>query len=215
VTALAIRVEEALPLRPSASPHLIFRLGLEDPSPGSIGSILLQCQIRIEPQLRTYDAAGRGRLFDLFGAPEQWGRTLRSLYWTQIQVVVPGFRARTTLPLAIPCPLDWSAAATKYFEGLEDGDVPLTFQFSGTVFRSDEAGSLEVCPIPRDLESTFRLPVRVWKELVERTHPRTRWLDLEPSVFDRLKEYKRRSGVEDWSAALARLLEGAESRSAP
>jgi hypothetical protein len=215
VSSLAIRVEDATPLHPAASPHLSFRLGFEDPGPGNVESILLQCLIRLEPQQRTYDAASRGRLFDLFGFPEQWGRTLRSLYWTQAQVVVPGFRQRTTLDLAIPCPLDVHAAATKYFEGLKDGEIPMTFQFSGTVFRSADGGPLQVRPIPRDREATFRLPIRVWKDLMDRFRPRTKWLELDPGVLNRLSEYKRRSGVEDWNLALGRLLDGAESRSSP
>ena len=40
----------------------------------------------------------------------------------------------TTVPLAVPLTYDLDIAATKYFHGLADGEVPLLLLFSGTVF---------------------------------------------------------------------------------
>ena len=47
---------------------------------------------------------------------------------------VPAFTGSTTATLTIPCTLDLDVAATKYFHGLDDGDIPLLFLFSGSVF---------------------------------------------------------------------------------
>ena len=55
---------------------------------------------------------------------------------------VPGFEGSTTVDLQVPCTFDFNVAATKYFEGLSDGDIPLRMMFSGTVFYADEEGAL-------------------------------------------------------------------------
>jgi len=115
------------------SPHLVFRLAVdqEDAPPVEIDTVLLHVQIRIEPQLRKYDVPTRMRLFDLFGEPEQWSRTLHGMLWTHADVVVPRFTGRTTVTLHVPCTFDFNIAATRYFDGLTEGDVPLTLLFSG------------------------------------------------------------------------------------
>ena len=48
-------------------------------------------------------------------------------------VVVPPFNGRTWW-IAVPCTFDFNVAATKYFAGLEEGELPLDLLFSGTVF---------------------------------------------------------------------------------
>ena len=41
---------------------------------------------------------------DLFGEPERWGQTLRSLLWTHASVVVPSFQGNTMADLHVPAP---------------------------------------------------------------------------------------------------------------
>ena len=48
--------------------------------------------------------------------------------------MVPGFTGSTELDLPVPLTYDMEIGATRYFAGLEDGEVPLLLLFSGTVF---------------------------------------------------------------------------------
>jgi hypothetical protein len=52
------------------------------------------------------------------------------------------------LDLSVPCTFDFNVAATKYFYGIESGDVPLMFLFNGAVFYEDNDGRLQLGPIP-------------------------------------------------------------------
>jgi hypothetical protein len=97
-------------------------------------------------------------------------------------------------------------AANKYFYALEEGEVPLVLLFSGTVFHESEEGGLQVAQISWEKETTFRLPVRVWEEMMQRYYPNSAWLCLRKDVFDRLYQYKSRNGVPTWEQVLENLL---------
>ena len=99
------------------------------------------------------------------------------------------------------------AWATKYFAGLEGGEVPLCLQFSGTVFYENREGALQVAQIPWSAEARYRLPVGVWKEAIARSFPGAAWLRLRQDVFDRLAAYKARGTHPTWEAAIEELLE--------
>jgi hypothetical protein len=117
--------------------------------------------------------------------------------------------------LPVPCTFDFNVAATKYFSALDDGDVPLYFLFSGTIFHADEDGALQVAPISWEKEANFQLPVRVWKEMMDLYYPNTAWLCLQKDVFDRLYQYKMRRGDPTWEQALDRLLGQAGTQVTP
>ena len=103
--------------------------------------------IQIEVAKRRYTPEEQAGLRDLFGEPERWGQTLKPLLWTNTSAVVPRFTGEATVDLQVPCTFDFSVATTKYFNGLEDGEIPVLLMFSGTVFYADEEGSLRVAPI--------------------------------------------------------------------
>jgi len=63
--------------------------------------------------------------------------------------------------------------------------------------------------VPWDREANFRLPVSVWKEMMEMHFPNTAWLCLRRDVFERLYQYKVRHGIPTWEEAINRAL-GAE-----
>ena len=127
------------------------------------------------------------------------------MLWTHVQTVVPSFRGSTSIELQTPCTFDFNVAATKYFYGLEDGEIPLCFMFSGTVFQADENGLLQVSPIAWDKETRFRLPVQMWRDMMESHYPNTAWLCLERHAFDRIYQYKIQNGIPTWEQALDRL----------
>jgi hypothetical protein len=83
-------------------------------------------------------------------------------------------------------------------------------QFSGSIFYGDKDGLLQVTPIPWDKEVHFRLPVKLWRELMDSYYPGVAWLCLERDAFDRLHRYKTEHGIPTWELALENLLRGVE-----
>ncbi len=216
---LNFEVERAEAVAHAASPLLNFKLKITDAAGSEalpIPAVALRCQIRIEPTRRPYVADERERLRDLFGEPARWGQTLRSMLWTHTNVVVTPFTGQTVVDLPVPCTYDFNLAATKYFYVLEDGEVPLCLLFSGTIFQSDkEGGGLQVCQIPWEKETNFRLPVSVWKEMMNHYFPNVAWLCLPQEVFEQLYLFKSRLGLPTWEQALERLLDAAGERAMP
>lgn len=203
---LTFAVESAEAVRYAAAPTIAF--GLEISSDGDVRSMMLQAQIRIAAPDRAYDDAAQERLRDLFGPPEGWGRTLRSLLWTHATLLVPPFSDTTTVEMPIACTYDFEVAAAKYLHALEDGDVPLEFLFSGTVFYPGAGGALQTARLSWESEAPFRMPVAVWKEAVERAFPGSAWLRVHRELFDRLAAYRARRTLPTWDAVVEELLEG-------
>ena len=196
---------EAVPF--TAAPLLAFKLRLINRDVEQvIQSVALRCQIQIEATRRKYVAKEQEKLLDLFGQPERWSRTLRSMLWTHASVIVTPFAGSTDIDLPVPCSFDFNVAAAKYFAGLEDGEVPLSLMFSGTIFYESEGG-LQVEQIPWDREAKYRLPVIVWKEMMDIYYPNTAWLCLRRDLFDRLSRYKMDLGIPTWEQALEKLLD--------
>jgi hypothetical protein len=117
--------------------------------------------------------------------------------------------------LTVPCSGDFCLAATKYFEALDGGDLPLCFLFSGTIFHEADDGGLQVAQIPWEKETTYRLPVATWRELMETYYPNCAWLLLRRDVFEGLARYKNRQGLITWEQAMERLLAAAEEPATP
>lgn len=217
---LNFQVEGGEPQRFAAAPLLLFKLRITEVVPAGreptpIHSIVLRCQIRIEPARRRYSAAEQERLLDVFGTPERWGQTLRPFLWTRIDVLVPPFTGDTRADLPTPCSYDFSLAATKYFDALQEGDIPLCFLFSGTIFYRTDAQALQVGQISWEKEASFRLPAATWRELMDLYYPNSVWLGLRKDVFDRLNEYRSRQGLPTWEQTLERLLTAAEGQVKP
>lgn len=196
----------------AASPHINFKLRITNSNPAeTIHSIGLRSQIQIEVTRRRYPKHEQEKLRDLFGEPERWSQTLKNLLWTHVQVNVPAFHGSTLLDVPVPCTFDFNIGATKYFYGLSDGEVPLNFLFSGTIYYSQHPGEmLQVAPIPWDKEAQFRLPIRVWREMMDTYYPQTAWICLRRDVFERCYEYKVRHGIPTWEQLLERMLEAEE-----
>ncbi len=91
----------------------------------------------------------------MFGEPDRWGPTLRNMLWTHVsRDTIPPFQKETVVEIPVPCTFDFNVAATKYFHGLSEGDLPLNFLFSGTAFYQSEPGAaLQVAPISWEKES--------------------------------------------------------------
>jgi hypothetical protein len=208
---LAIAVEEASAVPFALAPTIAFGLRVVNADPQeAIHTVVLRCQIQIEVTRRRYSAPDQERLRDLFGEPERWGQTLRSMLWTHASTVVPAFTGSTSFQLQVPCTFDFNVAATKYFNGLADGEIPLCLMFSGTIFYEDQAGAMQVAPISWDKETRFRLPLKIWKEMMELYYPGSTWMCLRRDVFEQLQDYKVRHGIPTWEEAIQRILAEAE-----
>ena len=202
---------EAVPY--SAAPLLALKLGIKNSNPKeSIRAIMLQSQIQIEATRRHYASGEQAGLLDLFGTPDRWSQTLRSTLWTHAHANVGPFSSETTVDLPVPCTFDFNIAATKYFNALEGGEVPICLLFSGTVFYDDVTRGLQIAQIPWSKEARYRLPVEVWKKVMDLYYPNTAWLALRRDVFDRLHEFKMLCGLPTWEQAMERLLAQADEK---
>jgi hypothetical protein len=201
----AIESAEALPF--AAVPTIAFQLRVNTLlAQEAIQSVALRCQIQIEATRRPYSIDEKGSLRDLFGDPDRWGQTLRTLLWTHSNITIPDFSGSILVTVPVVCTFDFNVAAAKYFHSLQDGDVPLCFQFSGTIFYPDSDGTLQIAQIGWDKEARFRLSARVWQDMMEHYYPNSAWLRLERDTFERLYAYKRQQSFATWEQTLDSLL---------
>jgi hypothetical protein len=207
---LAFAVEDGGVLDHAAVPTLRFALRVE--STGEVRSLSLNVQLRIAATQRAYSDAEEEGLRELFGAPVQWGRSLRSLHWTNLAVQVPAFSGSTVVELPVTCTYDLEVAAAKYLNALEGGEVPLEFLFGGTLFYAGPDGRLQVRPIAWSQEAQYRLPASVWREMMDRHFPGSAWLRLQRDTFDRLQAYRARKAHLSWDDAVDALLSDARER---
>ena len=191
----------------SALPLLIFKMRITNEiEVEQIQNVNLKCQIMLSVTRRRYNAGEKARLRELFGEPERWRETLRTFLWTHVTTVVPRFSGSTIVDLPVPCSYDFEVVSTKYFDALEDGEIPLNFLFSGTIFYEGEAGNLQIGQISWSKEANYRLPVALWKKVIDTHFPNTAWIRLQKDVFDQLYQYKMTHGLITWEQVLERLL---------
>jgi hypothetical protein len=203
--ALDFAVASVEALRPSAAPTLRFTLAL-DAGAAEVRSVLLDVQVQIAATRRRYDDAERIQLADLFGAPERWGETLRTLPWLRATLVVAPFAGRTTAQLDVPCTYDFEVAAARYLAALRGGEVPLELLLSGTVFHGGAGGAMQVSRIGWDRELRLRLPVATWRAAIDQHFPQAAWLRLDRAAFDRLAVFRAQRALPSWEAVVEELL---------
>lgn len=205
MSALAIEVA-GLRVEPyAAQPTLVFELAVDEGSGAPVHALALRCQIRLEPQRRGYDEAEREGLVELFGPTSQWGESLRSFLWANTSLVVPSFRGATKVDLPLACSYDLEVAASKYLHALRDGSVPLRLLFSGTAF-TGPPGAVQMEPVSWSLEAPCRLPVALWREMMDRYFPGAGWLRLRRETLDALGRAKAERASASWDELLEALL---------
>jgi hypothetical protein len=210
---LVFAVEDAAVLRHAAAPTLAFRVRV-DAGAATVRSLMLAMQVRIDVTRRAYDAPTQERLVELFGEPSRWGQTLRSLLWTHATALVPPFTGRAVVEVPLSCTYDFDVAAAKYLHAVRDGEVPLLFLFSGTVFYAGPAG-LQVARIGWDSEAGYRMPAGLWREMMDHYFPGSGWLRLGADTFDRLYAFKARRALASWDEAVEALLAAAGDEGGP
>jgi hypothetical protein len=204
--------------RYAATPTVTFSLTITESTGVQVHAIALRCQIRIEPHRRRYTPAEAQRLHDLFGDTSRWAETVKPIQLATVTTMVPTFTAVTEADLPVPCTYDLEVASARYLQGLDDGTIPLLLLFSGTVFLANGDGfSVEL--VPWSAEASYRMPVTVWRELVDMHFPGSAWLRCRRETLDALSAFKARRALPTWDATLAALLaeagQGQEPGGAP
>ncbi len=206
---LQFQVENVAPRGNAATPQLTFKLRITNTvKDEAVQSMLLRCQIQIEPVRRRYTPQEQRRMLELFGEPERWSKTLRPLSWENLTVSVPGFSGSTVVELFVPCSFDFNVAMTKYAYGLEAGELHTSLLFSGTAFFQGRAG-LQIMQIPWSSEARYAVPVRTWRQAVDAFYPDNAWIALRRETFDQLYDYKTRHGIPSWEQVFQRMLNSA------
>ena len=193
----------------AVSPSMSLTLRIAETTGVKVDAIALRCQIRIEPTRRRYSDAEAERLNDLFGDTQRWADTLKPLQFTTVSMMVPGFTGSTELDLPIMLSYDLEIGSTRYFAGLEDGEIPLLLLFSGTVFSAPD-GRLQVQQVPWSKEASYRLPVGIWREAIEAHFPNSAWIRMSLQTLDALQQFKTRQALPTWDATITALLKQAD-----
>jgi hypothetical protein len=147
-------------------------------------------------------------LTELFGETPRWGDTLRPFLWTNVSLTIPGFIGQAEVDLPITCTYDFEIVSTKYMHSLDDGEIPIVLMFSGTVFGRSAAG-LNAAPVSWSEEASYRLPVQLWRDMMDLYFPNTGWLRLRRETLDSLQRYKAERALLSWDETFERLLKEA------
>jgi hypothetical protein len=193
-------------VRHAAAPMLALDLKVSEPSGRPVYMIALTIQLMIDPARRRYDDATRAKLVELFGEPERWAMTTRSLVWCQLDVLVPAFTGSTVVTVPIQCSFDMELAAAKYLHSLPDGEAPLALHFNGTIYYPGDEGRLQMVLVPWTKSIDFRMPVSVWRNTVEHYYPKTGWVALHTETLEALQLAKLDRGLATLDACVRTLL---------
>lgn len=204
---LEFAVLDARPIKYAAAPMLTLDLQVSETGGREVYMVALTIQLMIDPARRRYDDATRERLIELFGAPERWAVTTRSLVWAKLDVVVPAFTGSTIVSVPIACHYDLELAAAKYLHSLPDGEVPLALHFNGMVYYPEPDGRLQMVLIPWSKSIDFRMPVSVWHETIEHYYPGTAWIAVRSQTFEALQKEKLERGLATLDACIADMLD--------
>jgi hypothetical protein len=199
--------------RYAATPQLVLRLRLREHTGTRVHALALRCQISIQPQARDYSTGEKELLRDLFGAAERWQHTLRPLHLSTLSITVPGFTDTHDIDVPLPVTYDIEVAWAHYLDVLCDGELPLLLMFSGTVFTTHDGG-FGIHQLPWSSECSHRMPVTVWRALMDAHFPDATWLRLDRGLRHELARYKADAALPTFDAALRALLAHA-GRSAP
>jgi len=209
VSELVFDCVDAGPDPYAAAPTVVFRLRIAETTGQPIGGIMLRAQLRIEPLKRRYADVEADRIKDLFGERSRWGDTMKPLQFANVTQMVPAFSGSVEVDVPVPLTYDFDVATAKYFHGLEDGEIPFIILFSGTALL-DRQGSLAIEQIPWHKETTYRLPVSVWRAVMDLHYPDSTWLRIRRDTLDNLQRFKSRLTLPTWDDTIEVLLRMAE-----
>lgn len=194
--------------RSAAGPAVALDLLVDDGTGRRVHTVALRVQVRIDPRPRRYTGVETARLTDVFGEPDRWGDTLNPLQLATVPVLTPSFVGSVVVPVSIPLTYDLDVAAARYLHALDEGGIPLTLLFAGTLFYAGDDG-VQVGPVPWHEEAQHRLPVALWRAAMDEFFPGGGWVRLRRDTLDRLAAFRSANTLLTWDDALERLLKEA------
>lgn len=213
MTELSFACLDVQPERYAVAPTLLFRLRVNAAAEQRVRAVALRCQIRIEPQRRGYTEPEAERLLELFGERGRWGDTLKPFQFANTSTVVASFTGSIDVDVSVPCTYDMEVAAGRYFQGLEDGEIPFILLFSGTVFKDGEK-ALWIEQVPWHAECRYRMPVTLWRDMMDMHFPGSGWLRLRRDTIDALADFRAARALPTWDDAVIAVLDAARDRAA-
>jgi hypothetical protein len=201
------------PERYGMAPTLLFRLRVNAAAGQRVRAVALRCQIRIEPARRGYGEQEAERLLELFGERGRWGDTVKPFQFANTSTVVASFTDSIEVDISVPCSYDMEVTAGRYFHALEDGEIPFILLFSGTIFGDGENG-LWIEQVPWHAEARYRMPVAVWRDMMDSHFPGSGWLRLRRDTIDALAEFRANRALPTWDDAIIAVLDVARERTA-
>lgn len=208
MTALAFEILGSHAEPHAAVPTIVFRLRVTEATGGKVHALALRCQIRIEPQRRRYGSDEEERLYELFGDTPRWGSSVRPFLWTHVSTTLGGFTGALEFDLPVECTYDFEVAGAKYLHALSGGEIPLLMLFSGTAFTQGESG-FSAEPVSWDREASYRMPVSVWRDMMDMYFPNSAWVRVRRDTLDDLQRYRAEQALPTWDQAFERLLKNA------
>ncbi len=208
---LSYKCIDVQPERYAAAPTLLFRLRIDAESGKRVRAIALRCQIRIEPARRGYGDKEAEKLLELFGERGRWGDTLNPFQFANTSTVVPSFNDWIELDITVPCTYDMEVTAGRYFHALENGEIPFILLFSGTIFGDGENG-MWIEQVPWHAEARYKMPVAVWREMMDMHFPGSGWLRLRRDTIDALANVRATHALPTWDDAIMTVLDKAGER---
>ena len=151
------------------------------------------------------------QLYDQFGGTSQWIDSLHPFLWTHVSTAVPPFVGSTEVDLPDRLYLRFRGCRGRLPRSLADGEIPLVLLFSGTVFSRGPNG-LSVEPIPWDVETSYRMPVALWRQAMDTYFPNSSWLRVDRHTFLALRRFRAERGLPTWDQVAEQLLAAAAER---
>ena len=123
-------------------------------------------------------------------------------------MLLPAFTGATGFRIPLPASYDLELAAAKYLYSLPDGHVPLTFNFTGTIFYRGEGGRMQIVQVPWNCSARYELPVATWSEMMRPATTRAgNWIRVSRETMEALAGARPSWGTHSFDATVARALE--------
>lgn len=213
MTELSFSCLDVQPERYAMAPTLLFRLKIEEAAGQRVRAIAMRCQIRIEPSRRGHSDQEAERLLELFGERARWGDTLKPFQFANTSTTVASFTDSIEVDVSVPCSYDMEVTAGRYFHALQDGEIPFILLFSGTIF-GDGKNGMWIEQVPWHAEARYRMPVAVWRDMMDSHFPGSGWLRLRRDTIDALAGFRAARALPTWDDAVIAVLDAARERTA-
>ncbi|HEV2088562.1 MAG TPA: DUF6084 family protein [Cryptosporangiaceae bacterium] len=207
-SALSFSCTGARPEQYAASPTMLFDLTIRESTGVRVHAALLRAQLRIEPHRRRYSAEEAEGVHDMFGEVSRWGDTLKPIQLAMATLLTPAFTGELQIPLPVSFSYDIEVACNKYLNAMRDGEIPILMLFSGSVFYQTDNG-VQIDPVAWHEEANFRLPVAVWREMMDLHFPGQGWIQMRTDTIDALRRYRAKQADLTWDHTMERLLKDA------